>query len=162
MTWEHSDRLKVTLPSDCEIVMTRTFDAPAALVVEAWTTPEHVRQWWGLRAEDMVVCEIDLRVGGTWRFVTRDGDGNEIAFRGEYREIVAPTRLVNTEIFEMFPDNGSLITSLFEERDGRTTLTSTCVYESKEVRDMVATSMEHGVDVSMDRLEELLATLVQR
>ncbi|MQA01015.1 MAG: ATPase [Dehalococcoidia bacterium] len=158
-----SGKLVVSTPSDTEIVLTRTFAAPAAVVFEAWTTPEHVRNWWGLRNSQMVVCEIDLRVGGRWRYVTRESDGTEVAFNGEYQEIDAPTRIVNTEVFEMFPDNGSLITNTFEERDGQTTLTQTCVYESREVRDMVIESgMEDGADQSMDRLEEVIQTMRTR
>jgi len=155
----------VTTPSDCEIVMTRTFDAPAALVFEAWTTPEHVARWWGFESSQMLVCEIDLRVGGTWRYVAHKAD-MEVAFHGEYREIVAPTRLVYTEVYEGAwdetgaPDGGGLITNTFEERNGRTTLTSTCVYASKDIRDMVVDSgMEDGAAVSLDRLEDLLAAL---
>ena len=160
MVQSKSGSLEVTLRGDNEIILTRTFNAPAALVFEAWTKPEHVRQWWGLRAANMTVCDIDFRVGGRWRFVTREEDGSEVAFSGEYREIEAPARIVNTEVFEMFPDNPSLITNIFEERDGKTTLTQVCEYDSKETRDMVLQSgMEFGAAESMDRLEELLERL---
>jgi len=161
MVQSKSGSLEVTLRGDNEVVMTRTFNAPAALVFEAWTNPEHVRQWWGLRASTMTVCEIDFRVGGKWRFVTTDSDdGSEVAFSGEYREIEVPTRIVNTEVFEMFPDNPSLITNIFEERDGKTTLTQVCEYDSKQTRDMVLESgMEFGAGETFDRLEELLERL---
>lgn len=149
--------------------MTRTFDAPASLVWEVWTKPEHVRYWWrslnprGPRESEMLVCEIDLRVGGRWRYVARESNGFEVAFNGEFLEIEAPHRLVNTEVFEMYPDNPGTITNVFEEHDGKTTLTSTAVYESKEVRDMVVESgMEDGADISMDRIEELLESLQQQ
>ena len=156
MVQSKSGSLEVTLRGDNEIVMTRTFNAPAALVLEAWTKPEHVRQWWGLRASDMVVCNIDFRVGGKWRFVQREEDGSEVAFSGEYREIETPSRIVNTEVFEMFPDNPSVITNIFEERDGKTTLTQICAYDSQATRDMVLESgMELGAGESMDRPEEL-------
>jgi uncharacterized protein YndB with AHSA1/START domain len=115
----------VTLPSDLEIVITRAFDAPAALVFKAYTTPELVKRWWGFETSIWLVCEIDLREGGQWRYVTREAEGFEIGFHGEYRSIQAPHRLVSTEIFEGFPDAeaGSLNTVLLEERDGITTMT---------------------------------------
>ena len=94
----------VTTPSDREILITRTFDAPAARVFDAWTTPEHVRQWWGSDDAPMVECDIDLRVGGAWRYVTRGTDGTEFAWHGTYREVERPGRLVSTEVFEGFPD----------------------------------------------------------
>ena len=161
MVQSKSGSLEVTLRGDNETILTRTFNAPAALVFEAWTKPEHVRQWWGLRASTMTVCEIDFRVGGRWRFVTTDSDdGSEVAFSGEYREIEAPSRIVNTEAFELFPDNPSVVTNIFEEHDGRTTLTQICEYDSPETRQLVMESgMEFGAGESMDRLEELLERL---
>src|SRR3712207_1697135 len=89
----------VTLPSDREILITRRFDAPAALLFNAWTTPELVRRWWGFDTSEWLVCEIDLREGGSWRYVTREADGTEVAFHGEYRTIEAPHRIVTTEVF---------------------------------------------------------------
>ncbi|MCX6020663.1 MAG: SRPBCC family protein [Chloroflexi bacterium] len=153
-------RLVVTLPSDREIVMRRVFDAPRTLVFEAHTKPEQVTRWWGVGGSKMTVCDIDLRPGGAWRWVLIVPDGGECAFRGVYHEIVPPERLVYTEIFEPYPDNPGLITTIFEEQDGRTTLTSTALYESVEVRDMVVQSgMESGAAETYDRLAELLATL---
>ena len=108
----NSDTFKATTPTDREIVMTRLFDAPRHLVYEAMTKPEHVKQWWGRLGEgySVPVCEIDLRVGGRWRFVNRHPNG-EAAFHGEYREIAPPSRLVFTEIFEEFPDSPSVVTA---------------------------------------------------
>ena len=101
----------VTLPSDREIVITRVFDAPAALVFRAWTTPELVRRWWGFETSPLVICDIDLRIGGSWRYVTRDPDGTELGWHGEYREIDAPHRIVSTEVFEGYPDAESVNTA---------------------------------------------------
>ena len=157
----NSITFKVTTPSDNEIVMTRLFNAPRALVFEVMSTPEHVRRWWGNLGEgySVPVCEIDFRVGGKWRFVNAHPKG-EAAFHGVYREIGAPGRLVFTEIFEPFPDAESVVTSLLTEEHGQTRLTATCAYSSKEVRDMVkATGMEKGAAASYDRLEDLVTEL---
>ena len=158
----NSRTFKVTTPSDTDIVMTRVFDAPRHLVFEALTRPEHVRRWWGILDDkhSVPVCEIDLRVGGAWRFVGRGPDGDIPAFYGEYREITPPERLVNTEFFEPFPDAGSLVTTVLTEEGGKTRLTVTASYPSKEVRDMVLqTGMEHGAAISYDRLEDVAAGL---
>ncbi|WP_217923461.1 SRPBCC family protein [Miltoncostaea oceani] len=147
----------VTLSGDREIVITRSFDAPAAAVFRAWTTPDLVRRWWGFPTSEWVVCDIDLRVGGTWRYVTRE-DGVEVGFHGEYREIDAPVRLVSTEVFEGFPDAEALDTLVLEERDGVTTLTITVLHQLPEHRDgHIASGMEHGMQVSFDRLEDAIA-----
>jgi uncharacterized protein YndB with AHSA1/START domain len=157
----NSDSFKVTTPSDNEIHMTRLFDAPRHLVFEAMTKPEHVTQWWGRLGEgySVPVCEIDLRLGGTWRFVSRHPKG-EAAFHGEYREIAPPSRLVFTEIFEDFPDVVTVVTSDFTDEGGKTRLTVTVLYPSREVRDMVkASGMEKGAAISYDRLEDLVVAL---
>jgi uncharacterized protein YndB with AHSA1/START domain len=157
----NSNTFKVTTPSDHEIRMTRLFDAPRHLVFEAMTKPEHVQRWWGRLGEgySVPVCEIDLRPGGTWRFVNRHPKG-EAAFHGEYREIAPPSRLVFTEIFEEFPDSVSVVTAEFSEEGGKTRLTATVRYPSLEVRDMVLGSgMATGAGISYDRLEDLLAEL---
>ena len=158
----NSDSFKVTTPSDCEIRMTRLFDAPRHLVFEAMTKPEHVRRWWGRLGEgySVPICEIDLRPGGAWRFVNRHPKG-EAAFHGEYREITPPSRLVFTEIFEEFPDTVSVVTTDFTVEDGgKTLMTATVRYPSLEVRDMVlATGMAGGAGTSYDRLEDLVAEL---
>ena len=154
----NSDSFKVTTPSDLEICMTRVFDAPRHLVFDAMTKPEHVKQWWGRLGEgySVPVCEIDLRVGGRWRFVNRHPNG-EVAFYGEYREITPPSRLVFTEIFEQYPDSVSVVTSDFTDEDGKTRLTATVRYPSLEVRDIVLSSgMARGAGLSYDRLEDLV------
>src|SRR4051794_33457269 len=113
----------LTLPSDHEIVMTRTLDAPRRLVWEAYTRPEHLAQWWGPRGHSMPVCEMDLRPGGTWRYVSRDQDGNEYGFHGEWREVVPPERVTWTFEFDGAPGHVSVETATFEEHGGRTTIT---------------------------------------
>jgi uncharacterized protein YndB with AHSA1/START domain len=157
----NSDSFTVTTPSDQEIRMTRLFDAPVALVFEAMTKPEHVREWWGRLGDgySVPVCEIDLRVGGAWRFVNRHPHG-EAAFHGEYREIAPPGRVVFTEIFEDFPDTVSVVTAELTEEAGKTRLTATVRYPSAEVRKMVMDSgMATGAGISYDRLEDLVARL---
>ena len=157
----NSDSFKVTTPSDQEIRMTRLFNAPRHLVFDAMTKPEHVEQWWGRLGEgySVPVCEIDLRVGGAWRFVNRHPDG-DAAFYGEYREITPPSRLVFTEIFEPFPDAVSVVTAEFTEEGGKTRLTATVRYSSQDVLDMViASGMSSGAGISYDRLEDLVAAL---
>ncbi len=159
----NSESFRMTTPSDLEIRLTRLFDAPRALVFEAMHTPEHVKQWWGCLAQgySVPVCEIDLRPGGTWRFVNRLPNGKEVAFHGVYREIARPERVVNTEIFEEYPDVESLVTTLLTEESGKTRLTVTARYPSLEVRDIVLKSgMDRGAALSYDRLEEVAATLI--
>ena len=157
----NSRTFTVTTPSDHEIRMTRLFDAPRHLVFEAMTKPEHVRRWWGCLGDgySVPVCEIDLRPGGRWRFVNRHPKG-EAAFHGEYREITPPSRLVFTEIFEDFPDTVSVVTTEFADENGKTRMTATVQYPSKDVRDMVmASGMSTGAGISYDRLEDLVAEL---
>ena len=152
---------EVSKPSACEVRMTRLFNAPRALVYEVMTKPEHVRRWWGQLGEgySVPVCEIDLRVGGKWKFVNKHPKG-EVTFYGEYRELVPPSRCVFTEIFADFPDVISVVTSELIEENGKTRMIATVAYPSQEVRDMVvATGMEHGAGISYDRLEDLLAVL---
>lgn len=152
-----SHTLTVTTPSDREIVMTRVFDAPRELVFEAVTKPEHLKEWWGPRGFTLPVCEIDFRPGGAYRFVSADADGNEYAFRGEYREIAPPERIVWTFEFEGAPGMVSVDTLTLAEEDGSTTLTSTSVFDSIEQRDaMLQSGMETGAAESYDRLAELL------
>ncbi len=150
----------VTLPSDREILITRQFDAPATHVFRAWTSPELVRRWWGFDTSEWLVCDIDLREGGSWRYVTREAGGYEVAFHGEYRTIEAPRRIVSTEVFEGIPDASSLNTIVFEERAGVTTMTITVVHASKEHRDgHIASGMEDGMQISMNRLEDVVLEL---
>jgi len=158
--------LKLTTPSDREIAMTRVFDAPRQLVFDAHTKPDLVRQWLlGPPGWSMPVCEMDVRVGGTYRWVWRhDTNGTEMGMGGVYREIVAPERLVTTERFDEAWYPGEAVNTLvLIERAGRTTLTQTMRYESRAARDAVIKSnMEHGVAASYDRLADLLASTPAR
>ncbi len=158
--------LKVTTPSDREIAMTRVFDAPRTLVFDAHTKPELVKRWLlGPPGWSMPVCEIDLRVGGAYRYVWRhDRDGTKMGMGGVYREIAAPERLVTTERFdEAWYPGEALNTLVLVEKGGRTTLTQTMLYESRQARDAVVKSnMEKGVAASYDRLAELLASTPAR
>ena len=147
----------VTLPSDTEILVTRRFDAPAALVFEAWTTPELVRRWWAGDRGEVTEARIDLRVGGRWRWVMTTNGGFEVAFSGEYPEIDRPRRLVRTEVFESVPDAGAVSTVTFDEADGVTTLGIRGRYPSREHRDAaLASGMEGGLQTSLDALEGLV------
>ena len=155
-------RLVVTTPSDREIRMTRVFDAPRTLVFEALTKPELVRLWLGaLAGWSFEVCEIDLRIGGAYRFLWRHADGSELGVRGVYLEIEPPGRLVNTEVYDQAWYDGSATgTAVLTEQEGRTTLTTTLRYESREIRDAVLRSpMESGVAAGYDALAGLLAGL---
>jgi uncharacterized protein YndB with AHSA1/START domain len=159
----NSRSFQVTTLDDRLIRMTRLFDAPRHLVFEAMTKPEHVTKWWGQLGAgySVPVCEIDLRLGGAWRFVNRHPKG-EVAFYGEYREITPPVRLVFTEIFEQFPDAVSVVTAEFTEEDGKTRLTATVEYPSTQIRDtLIASGMSKGAAISYDRLEELVGELAQ-
>lgn len=162
MAGKSSGKLKVTLPSDTEILLARVFDAPRHLVWETMTRPEYVRRWWCcMDGFTMPVCEIDFRVGGKWRYVMVGSDGNEVGFHGEYREILAPQRIVQTEIFEPFPDSPSLCTMTLEERDGKTYYQTLVKHTSREARDMhVQSGMEGGANIALDRLEEIAISLV--
>ena len=159
---EMTSALKVTLPSDTEILLTREFDAPRELVWEACTTPEYVKQWWGLRDSEMVVCEIDFRVGGGWHYVMRNPDGGEDPFRGEYREIQKPEKIVQTFIYDVEPFNQFVAVEnwTLEEKDGRTYCSTLVQHGSKEARDgHVNSGMERGAAETLDKLEELLEKL---
>lgn len=156
------NRLEVTTPTDREIVMKRSFDAPRQLVFEAYTTPALLQRWLlGPPGWSMVVCEVDLRVGGAYRYVWRhDSDGKQMGMGGVYSEIQAPERIVSTEKFDDPWYRGEAVgTIVLTEERGRTTLIQTVRYESREVRDGVAKSgMEGGVATSYDRLEEMLSS----
>ncbi len=160
----NSDSFRATTPSDREITLTRLFDAPRDLVFEAMSKPEHVRRWWGILDDQhsVIVCDIDFRVGGAWRFVGR-GPRGEYGFHGMYREIAAPERVVFTEIYDPFPDAESVVTSVLTAERGKTRLTVTALYPSLEVRDMVLkTGMDKGAAISYDRLEDVVRELQQR
>ncbi len=153
--------LKVTTPTEREVVLTRVFDAPRELVYDAFTKPELLKCWFGPRGWSLVVCEVDLRVGGAWRFVLRGPDGAEMGMYGVYRELARPERSVHTERFDDYPGE-SVVMAVFAEHDGKTTLTATVLYESQEIRDMVVSSgMEHGAAETYDKLAEYLAEPVR-
>ena len=158
---DRNDGTTLELPSDQEILITRAFDAPARIVFEAVTRPEHIRRWWAPRSRgEMTACSVDLRVGGEWRFALQAKNGMNVEFYGTFREIDAPTRIVQTEIFAMFPDVVSVVTLTLTEKDGRTTLQSRVVYPSKDVRDQViASGMEGGMRESYLQLTEVVRSL---
>jgi uncharacterized protein YndB with AHSA1/START domain len=153
--------LKITTPSDLEIAMTRQFDAPRHLVFDAMTRPEYVQRWLGCDASALVVCEIDLRVGGAYRFTMRSPEGVESTLSGAYREVLRPERVVFTERFSMpgFTSDAYQVTSTFIETDGRTTLTTTILHNSKENRDGHLLGIDKGVEPAYDRIAELVATM---
>jgi uncharacterized protein YndB with AHSA1/START domain len=161
-TVTHSGAAKITLPADEELLITREFDAPRHLVYKAWTTPELVMRWWAGKRGKMTVADIDLRVGGTWRYVMTAGShGGEVAFNGEFQEIVPEEKLVHTEVYEGAPGAPGLnIVTFTDLGDGRTRVDLLGRYESKEVRDMIIDSgMEVGMQEQYDALEELVKTL---
>jgi uncharacterized protein YndB with AHSA1/START domain len=153
---------KVTLPADNQILIEREFDAPKELVWKAFTTPELVQRWWHARRGEMKVAEIDLRPGGSWRYaMTTHEGGFEVAFHGEYREVVPHERIVSTEVYEGAPGAGPAVNTLtLEERDGRTRLTILVEHASKADRDAhVASGMEDGLQDALDLLEQIAAGL---
>lgn len=157
----NSASFTVTTPSADEIRLTRLFDAPPALLFEAMTRPEHIRQWWGRLGDgySVPVCEVDLRVGGKWRFVNRHPKG-EATFYGEYLEIDAPHRVVFTEIFADFPDSPSTVTSELVAEGAKTRMIATVRYRSPAVRDVVMQSgMARGAGISYDRLDDVVRAL---
>jgi uncharacterized protein YndB with AHSA1/START domain len=154
---KNTGTLDVSLPSDCEIALTRVFKAPRQLVYDAFTKPEILKRWFGPRGWTMPTCEVNARVGGGFRFVLRSPEGRDLGMRGVYRELSPPDRAVHTESFDDFPGE-SLVTTVLTEQDGQTTLVATILYPSREVRDAVLQSgMEHGAAESYDKLAEVLA-----
>lgn len=154
--------LKITIPSDLEIAMTRVFDAPRHLVFDAMTQPEHVKRWFGCDAFALPICEIDLRVGGSYRFVMRSPDGVDSTLQGVYREVVRPERVVFTERFSMpgFTSDEYQVTSTFTESRGKTILVTTILHKTKENRDgHLNSGIENGVAPAYDRLAEVVATM---
>ncbi len=151
---------EVTLPASTQIMITRQFDAPRHLVYRAWTTPDLIRRWWAGDRGEVTSAEVDLRPGGRWRYVMTANGGFEVAFHGEYREIVPDERIVCTEVFEGMPDAAAVSTATFAEQDGRTTLTVLVEHTSQEHRDMHLNSgMEEGMNESFDHLEQVAASL---
>jgi uncharacterized protein YndB with AHSA1/START domain len=155
-----SNRAVVTLPEPTQILITREFDAPRHLVCRAWTTPELIKRWWSGERGEVTSAEVDLRVGGTWRYVMIANGGFEVAFHGEYQEIVPLERIVSTEIFEAMPDAGGLSTVTFEEKDGRTTLSILVQHQSVQNRDgHISSGMEGGMQESLTKLEQVAQSL---
>jgi uncharacterized protein YndB with AHSA1/START domain len=160
MTVTSSNRAKVTLPSDDQILITREFDAPRHLVFKAYTTPELVRRWFHANRGEMTLCDIDLRVGGKWRYVMTAGGGPEFGFHGVYREIVPDERLVSTEVYEGVPDAEALDTVTFTGTGDRTTLTILVQHASQENRDAhINSGMEDGLQDALDLLERTVSSL---
>jgi len=148
----------VTLPTDTQILITRVFDAPKHLVYKAWTTPELIKRWWGGDRGEVRVAEVDLRVGGKWRYVMMAHGTFEVAFHGEYREVTPNERVVSTQIFEPIPDVEAVVTITFTESDGHTTLTMLVQHPNQESRDgHINSGMEDGMNEAMDHLQ-LVAT----
>jgi len=146
----------VTLPTDTQILITREFNAPKDLVYRAWTTPDLIKRWWAGDRGEVTVAEIDLRVGGTWRYAMTANGGFEVAFHGEFREIVPNERIVSTDTFEGMPDAGEAVNTIsLTEENGRTTLTMLVQYPNREIRDVAINSgMEGGLQEALDDLEE--------
>jgi uncharacterized protein YndB with AHSA1/START domain len=155
-----SRKATVTLPADDQILITREFDAPKHLVYKAWTTPELVKRWWSAKRGEVTVADIDLRVGGMWRYVMVADGGIEVAFHGEYREIVPNERLVSTEVYEGMPDAEALDTLTLTESEGRTTMTILVQHSSKEHRDAhIESGMEDGMQDALELLEQVAVSL---
>jgi uncharacterized protein YndB with AHSA1/START domain len=148
----------VTTPSDREIVSERVFDAPRERVFAAYTDPQLIPRWWGPRGTTTIVDQMDVRPGGAWRFVSRDSNGSETGFRGTYREVTPPERIVQTFEWEGMPGHVLVETATFEDLGGRTKVTATSLFHTPEERDgMLASGMESGLTESHHRLAELLA-----
>jgi uncharacterized protein YndB with AHSA1/START domain len=159
-----SGTAKVTLPADEQILITREFDAPKHLVYKAFTTPALVKRWWHANRGDVTTCEIDLQVGGRWRYAMVTEDGFEVAFHGEYREIVPNERIVSTEIYEGMPEGVpeevAVNTLTLTEVNGRTTLTILVQHTTKEYRDAhIDSGMEAGLQDALDLLEQVAVSL---
>jgi uncharacterized protein YndB with AHSA1/START domain len=155
-----SRRAVVTLPSDTQILITREFAAPKHLVFQAWTTPELIGRWWSGDRGEVTSVVVDLRVGGSWRYVMKANAGFEVAFRGEFREIIPNERIVTTELFEGMPDAEALSTLSLSESHGRTTLALLVDHTSKEHRDAhINSGMEDGMQESMDHLEQVALSI---
>jgi uncharacterized protein YndB with AHSA1/START domain len=150
----------VTLPADTQILISRRFNAPRHLVYRAWTTPELIRRWWHADRGEVTEIQVDLRVGGSWRYVMIAHGGFEVAFHGEYREIVPDTRLVTTEIYEAAPDAEALTTANFADSDGGTMLTLLVQHASQEHRDLhINSGMEDGLQDALRLVEQVALSL---
>lgn len=164
MTSTTSGTAKVTLPTDTQILITRSFNAPRDLVWRAWTTPSLIKQWWSGGHGEMTVASVDLRVGGAWRYVLVTPEGYEVGFHGEYREVVPSARIVCTEAFEGIPDpdgNAALCTYEFTEADGGTLVELLVEHKTKEGRDAhIDSGMESGMQKGLDLLEKVAVSLI--
>lgn len=155
-----SNKAVVTLPTETQVLITREFDAPRHLVFRAWTEPDLIKRWWAGQRGTVNSIEVDLRVGGAWRYVMTANEGFEVAFHGEYREIVPDERLVTTEVYEAFPQAGAVTTATFDEENGRTTVRVLVEHQNREYRDAhVNSGMEGGLQEAMDLLEEVVGSL---
>jgi uncharacterized protein YndB with AHSA1/START domain len=153
----------VTLPTSTQILVTREFEAPKHLVYQAWTTPELIKRWWSAKRGKVTVADVDLRVGGTWRWVMVTDDGFEVAFHGEYRELIPNERIVYTEVYEGMPeaDAEAVNTLTLIEKDRRTTLTILVQHKSQEHRDaQINSGMEAGMQDALDLLEQAVIALI--
>ncbi len=158
-----ADTFAMSTPSDREVRFTRVFDAPRTLVFDAFTKPELLKRWLsGPPGWSFVVCEVDLRVGGAYRFVWRNRDGTEMGMRGVHREIVPPEKVVNTQVFDQDWTGGEAVgTLLLTEKDGRTTSTNTILYATKDARDgALRSGMDQGMVAGYNRLEDLLPSML--
>ncbi|MDB5074274.1 MAG: ATPase-like protein [Chloroflexi bacterium] len=150
----------VTLPTDTQILITRDFDAPRHLIYKAWTTPDLIKRWWSGNQGEVTIADVDLRVGGMWRYVMTANGGFEVAFHGEFRELVPNERIVSTEIYEAMPEAEAVNTLTFTEKDGRTTLTILVQHDRQEIRDAhINSGMEGGMQEAMDHLEQVALSL---
>jgi len=161
MAMASSGTAVVTLPTATQIRITREFAAPKHLVYKAWTTPELIKRWWSANRGEVTVADVDLRVGGRWRFVMVADGGFEVAFHGEYRELIENERIVSTEVYEGMPEGEAVNTLTLTEVDGRTTLTILVQHTSQEHRDAhINSGMEAGMQEAMDLLEQVAISLV--
>jgi uncharacterized protein YndB with AHSA1/START domain len=152
-------RLEISTPSEREVLLTRVFAAPREMVFKALSQPELLKRWCGPSGWTMAMCEVDFTVGGKWRFLMRRPDGKEFGQFGVYQEIVPNEKIVNTELWDDWDAGETLVTTILTEADGKTTFTSTILFPSEEVRDVVLKGgLEHGAGESYDKLEELLTT----
>jgi uncharacterized protein YndB with AHSA1/START domain len=155
---EEVRKATVTLPAEREIHIERTFEAPRERVFAAYTDPELIPRWWGPRETTTIVDEMEATAGGSWRFVARNADGSETAFRGVYREVTPHERIVQTFEWEGMPGHVSVETAVFEDLGDRTRVVSTSVFHTPEERDgMIESGMERGMNETFERLDELLA-----
>lgn len=154
---KNTGTLNVETANDCDVIMTRVFDAPRELVYEAFSNPELLKRWFGPHGWSLETCDVDHRVGGGFRFMLVGPEGHRMGMRGTYLEITPPEKSVHRETFDDYPGE-SIVSAVFTEKNGKTTMTATVTYSSKEVRDaVIASGMEHGAAETYDRLAELLA-----